>query len=79
MTQMTQLKWKIVKWKVSEKLLKSQNFAILVKIFNLMLAMRLNGVHLGNLLRGIVLGADDFLVILEGKIRITPFFQGLIW
>ena len=54
MTQMTQLKWKIVKWKVSEKLLKSQNFAILVKIFNLMLAMRLNGVHLGNLLWGIV-------------------------
>ena len=54
MTQMTQLKWKIVKWKVSEKLLKSQNFAILVKIFNLMLAMRLNGVHLGNLLRDIV-------------------------
>ena len=25
------------------------------------------------------LGADEFLAILEGKIRVTPFFQGSIW
>ena len=25
------------------------------------------------------LGADEFLVMLEGKIRETPFFQGSIW
>ena len=25
------------------------------------------------------LGADEFLEMLEGKIRVIPFFQGLIW
>ena len=25
------------------------------------------------------LGADEFLVMLEGKIREAPFFQGSIW